>query len=332
MQNKTTRVVVLGTGGTIAGTAASAADHTGYTAAQLGIAELLAPWMDDAALETEQLAQLDSKDMDHATWQRLAHRVAQHLAREEVQAVVVSHGTDTLEETAYFLHRVLTPAKPVVLVAAMRPATALMSDGPQNLLDALAVARWPGAGGVVAVLAGRVIGAADLRKVHSYRLDAFDAGDAGAIACVAQGALTVWRDWPVRQGPAPVGLAVVSPDVATWPWVAIVTSHAGADARGVAALFDAGVQGIVVAATGNGTVHVAMEAVLQRALAAGVAVVRSSRCAFGALVGQGADALLLTGASEALPALAGAGPLTPVQARIELMLALMARRAAGAAT
>lgn len=332
MQNKTTRLVVLGTGGTIAGTAASAADHTGYTAAQLGIAELLAPWMDSADLETEQLAQLDSKDMDHATWQRLAHRVAQHLAREEVQAVVISHGTDTLEETAYFLHRVLAPAKPVVLVAAMRPATALMSDGPQNLLDALAVARWPGAGGVVAVLAGRVIGAADLRKVHSYRLDAFDAGDAGAIACVAQGTLTVWRDWPGRQGPAPVGLAVVSPDVAAWPWVAIVTSHAGTDARGVAALIDAGVQGIVVATTGNGTVHVAMQAVLQRALSAGVAVVRSSRCAFGALVGQGADALLLTGASEALPALAGAGPLTPVQARIELMLALMARRAAGAAT
>lgn len=333
MQNMpVNRLVVIGTGGTIAGTAASSTDHTGYTAAQLGIADLLAPLMDGAGLDTEQLAQLDSKDMDHATWQRLAQRVAHHLAREEVQGVVISHGTDTLEETAYFLHRVLAPVKPVVMVAAMRPATALMSDGPQNLLDAVAVARWPGAGGVVAVLAGRVIGAADLRKVHPYRLDAFDAGDAGAIAQVAQGALTVWRDWRVKQGPAPVGLPVVASDPASWPVVGIVTSHAGVDARWVDALVATGVHGIVVAATGNGTVHAAMEAALHRAAAAGVAVVRSTRCAFGALVGQGADALLLTGASEALPPFAGAGGLTPVQARIELMLALMARRAAGTAT
>ena len=177
-----------------------------------------------------------------------------------------------------------------------------------------------------------MIGAADLRKVHPYRLDAFDAGDAGAIAGVAQGRLTVWRDWVVKQGLAPVGLAVVATEVASWPVVGIVSSHAGVDARWVDALVGAGVHGIVVAATGNGTVHAVLESALQRAVSAGIAVVRSSRCAVGALVGQGADALLVTGASEALPPFAGAGALTPVQARIELMLALMARRAAGAAT
>ncbi len=137
------KIVILGTGGTIAGTAASPADAIGYTAAQLGVAQLVAgvPALAGLPLESEQVAQLDSKDMDFATWQRLAQRVAAHLARDEVQGVVITHGTDTLEETAYFLHRVLAPAKPVVLTAAMRPATSLQADGPQNLLDAVTLAR-----------------------------------------------------------------------------------------------------------------------------------------------------------------------------------------------
>jgi L-asparaginase/Glu-tRNA(Gln) amidotransferase subunit D len=121
MPSTASRVVVLGTGGTIAGTSADAADSVGYTAAQLGIAQLLATVPGGSALpwEAEQVAQLDSKDMDFATWQRLAARCAHHLARDEVAGVVVTHGTDTLDETAYFLHRVLAPAKPLVLTAAI---------------------------------------------------------------------------------------------------------------------------------------------------------------------------------------------------------------------
>ncbi len=323
MQNIPHRLAVLGTGGTIAGTAAAAHDHTGYTAAQLGIAHLLGqvPGLDASAVDTEQVAQLDSKDMDHATWQRLAQRVAHHLVRDEVQAVVVTHGTDTLEETAYFLHRVLAPVKPVVMCAAMRPATALQADGPQNLLDAVAVARTAGAGGVLAVLAGRVIAATDLRKLHTYRLDAFGAGDAGALGQVEQGTLRRFRDWP--SAPAhPAADRLLSGDPAHWPWVELLTSHAGADPRLVDALVDAGVRGLVVAATGNGTVHEALMPALARAQARDVAVVRSSRCAQGALVGAGADALGQTPAGGRIPSLAGAGALTPVQARIELMLAL----------
>ena len=326
MQRTDERVVVLGTGGTIAGTAATSADHTGYTAAQLGVAQLLAPLDGGGAgtVETEQVVQLDSKDMDHATWQRLARRVAHHLARDEVAAVVITHGTDTLEETAYFLHRVLAPHKPVVLTAAMRPATALQTDGPQNLQDALAVARWPGAAGVVAVVAGQVIGATDLRKVHTYRLDAFAAGDAGPIAQVEQGALRVHRRWP---GAGQGGVAeALSTDPARWPWVALVTSHAGADARLVEALLGQGVQGLVVAATGNGTLHAALGPGLQQAHAAGVPVLRSTRCAHGALVGDGADTLATPGLDH-WPMPAGAGALTPVQARIALMLRLLARGA-----
>ena len=115
-------VVILGTGGTIAGASSVAGDNVGYTAAQRSVADLLAavPPLAGTPVEAEQVAQLDSKDMDAATWQALARAVARHLARPAVQGIVVTHGTDTLEETAWLLQQVLAPAKPVVLVAAMR--------------------------------------------------------------------------------------------------------------------------------------------------------------------------------------------------------------------
>ncbi|MBT9527770.1 MAG: asparaginase, partial [Rhizobacter sp.] len=147
-------IVVLGTGGTIAGTSAVAGDNIGYTAAQIGVSQLVQaiPALSSVPLECEQVAQIDSKDMGFAIWRTLALRAAHHLARPEVTGVVVTHGTDTLEETAYFLQRVLEPAKPLVMTAAMRPATSPQADGPQNLLDAVRVAGHLGVQGVVAVL------------------------------------------------------------------------------------------------------------------------------------------------------------------------------------
>ena len=196
------KLVILGTGGTIAGTAARPDDAVGYTAARLGIGHLVAavPALRDADLELEQIAQIDSKDMDVATWQALAARAAHHLARAEVRGVIVTHGTDTLEETAYLLQRVLAPFKPLVLTGAMRPATSIAADGPANLADAVATARDAHAHGVLVAFAGRVWSGAELRKVHSYRTDAFNAGDAGPLALVEEGALrwlrvprTTWR-------------------------------------------------------------------------------------------------------------------------------------------
>ena len=168
MQNQSSTVVVLGTGGTIAGTAARTTDYVGYTPAQLSVQHLVQgiPAMAGVTIECEQVAQIDSKDMDHATWRALALRCALHLARAEVAGLVVTHGTDTLEETAWFLQRVLGPAKPVVLTGAMRPPGALESDGPQNLVDAVTVAREPAARGVVVAMAGRIHGAREVRKVH----------------------------------------------------------------------------------------------------------------------------------------------------------------------
>lgn len=307
-------VVILGTGGTIAGASAVAGDNVGYTAAQRSVADLLAavPALAGAPVEAQQVAQLDSKDMDAATWQVLARAVAAQLARAEVVGVVITHGTDTLEETAWLLQQVLAPAKPVVLVAAMRPATALAADGPQNLLDAVAVARTPGARGVVAVLAGRVHAAAAVRKVHTYRADAFDSGEAGVLGVVEEGVLRRFRDWPSG---VPLGLAVLDAGAADWPWVEIVTSHAAARGDAVRALLAAGVRGLVVAATGNGSVHRALAEALDDARAAGVPVWITTRCAGGALVAPPGSA----------PSPAAA--LSPWQARLALQLQLLADRA-----
>ena len=304
------KIVVLATGGTVAGTSASRGDNIGYTAATLGIAELLGgiASLQDFPLVTEQVAQIDSKDMDNAIWGRLARRCAHWLAQDDVRGIVITHGTDTLEETAYLLQALLAPSKPVVLTCAMRPATAISPDGPQNIVDAIAVAGWPAARGVVAVCAGTVHGADDVRKVHTYRVDAFSSGDAGPIGYVLERRVRQLRDWPH----AGRGAAALPAENADWPAVEIVTSHGGASARIVQALVDQGVQGIVVAGTGNGSIHHALEAALRVAQASGVRVVRATRCLDGVLVGRVDDGFTC------------AGGLTPVKARLALQLELMA--------
>ena len=308
--------VILGTGGTIAGTAADPGDNVGYRAAQIGIAQLVAavPALAGLDIEAEQVAQIDSKDMDFATWQRLARRVAHHLARDEVTGIVITHGTDTLEETAYFLQRVLAPVKPVVLTGAMRPATALLADGPQNLLDAVRVAGAVGACGVVAVFAGTAHSAFDVRKIHSYRLDAFGSGDAGPIGRVEEGRLRMARNWP--QGAA-LGLTSIDADPATWPRVEIVFNHAGAGAGVVRALQAQGVDGLVAAGTGNASFSAALDQALREAERAGVKVLRCSRCANGPVVADPGDGQTAT------------PERTPFQARIELLLQMLGARVAG---
>lgn len=315
MQSTLTTVAILGTGGTIAGTAASAADNVAYTAAQIGIGALAhaVPALAGLSLEAEQVAQIDSKDMTHTVWLALAQRVAHYLARADVAGIVITHGTDTLEETAWFLQRVLAPQKPVVLTAAMRPATSAQADGPQNLIDAVRVAQEPGARGVVAVLAGAVHGAMNVRKAHPYRLDAFSSGDAGPLAWIEAGVLRCLRPWPQT---AALGLDALGVNEAAWPAVEIVTSHAGARGAVVDALCAAGARGLVVAATGNGTVHAELQGSLQRARRLGVQVLIATRCVEGPIVaGSGALA-----GNAPWPPTTG---LSPVKARIDLMLSLM---------
>ncbi|MBT9549558.1 MAG: asparaginase [Hydrogenophaga sp.] len=322
MTKEVQRRVILGTGGTIAGRSNRQSDNVGYVAGEVRVEDLMAgiPALSNMSLEVEQLDQIDSKDMGFGVWQRLAERIAHHLAREDVAGVVVTHGTDTLEETAYFLEKVLRPVKPVVLTCAMRPSTALVPDGPQNLLDAVNAAGCVDLSGVVVVCAGLVHRAEHVAKVHSYRVDAFDSGDAGPVACVEEGEVR-WFHPPQR------ALAHPSSDTAllkqvlkagALPRVDIVTSHADADGGMVRALLAAGMvnaahlpRGLVVAATGNGTVHRALEAALHEAQRCGVRVVRATRCARGRVIPDAAN-----------PLRDSAG-LSPVKARLALALELL---------
>ena len=310
-------VVILGTGGTIAGLSASASDNIGYRAAQVGVDQLVAaiPSLTDGGpVLTEQVAQIDSKDMSFGVWARLAARVAHYLAREDVGGIVITHGTDTIEETAYFLQAVCQPKKPVVLTCAMRPASALVPDGPQNVIDALAVARHLGASGVTVVCSGTIHSALDVQKVHTYQLDAFSSGDGGPIGFIEEGKLRLVRNWPlapvIRAQAAIKTIATVA-SLADWPRVEIVMNYAGASGSLVDALVAQGVQGLVVACTGNGTLHHDLEAALLQAQAGSVRVVRATRCVNGRVLPKPGDLL---------PDSQG---LSPVKARVALVLELL---------
>jgi L-asparaginase len=326
MDKNLKKIVVLGTGGTIAGTAARAGDNLGYSAAQVGVAELLAQVSGMAevlkgdTLVAEQVAQVDSKDMSFAIWTTLVLRVQRYLAQDDVCGVVITHGTATLEETAYFLHALLPTAlqlrKPVVLTCAMRPTSALSPDGPQNVMDAVALARTPGACGVMAVCAGVVHGALTVQKVHVYRTDAFSSGDAGPLGFMEEGVLRRVKAWPLTLSHQAAASVEKIARITTWPRVEIVMNYAGGSAAVVDALLQplpgvAPLRGLVVAGTGNGTVHVDLMDALQRAEQAGVRVLRASRCGEGRVLPVAGSAF------------ADSQGLSPVKARVALMLDLM---------
>ncbi len=313
MPSTAAKVLIVGTGGTIAGRADSSTDHVGYTAGSVGIGELLdgVPPLRALPLAFEQLAQLDSKDMDFGTWQRLALRVQAAMDDPGIAGVVITHATDTLEETACLLHHVLQGNKPVVLTAAMRPASSLSPDGPQNLMDAVTLAHTPGVSGVLVCFAGRVHRGDRVRKVHSYQVDAFESPD-GVVAVLEDGVVRALQAWPLPLGWGAQRLPA-SPEA--WPRVAVVCNAVGEDGASVA-LWEALARqegrplGLVAAGTGNGTLSRALELALLGAQARGVAVLRATRCAAGPVVGGGG--------------LPNAGAMSWPQARVALLLQLLA--------
>lgn len=324
------KIVFLATGGTIAGKASSGNDNVGYVAAQVGVDDLLLaiPGLVEAlagqTLVPEQIAQVDSKDMGFEVWQLLAQRITHYLAQDDVSGVVVTHGTDTLEETAYFLHAVLPrdqlARKPVVLTCAMRPASSQTPDGPQNVLDALAVVNTPGALGVCVVCAGSVHAALSVQKVHPYKLDAFSSGDISPIGYVEEGVVRMVSQWSLAGLNQAFPAAQIGAISANWPRVEIVLNYVGASGATVDALLLHGhsagqrpVAGLVVAATGNGTIHHDLELALTNAVKAGVNVVVSTRCPQGCVIAHQASRFKV------------ATGLSPVKARIALMLSLMTR-------
>jgi L-asparaginase len=323
MQAKNQKIVVLGTGGTIAGESDSDSEGLSYKAAQRGINVLLESvakighglpqGLQHIEFESEQVAQIDSKDMDFATWRHLALRCVEWLAQEDVLAVVLTHGTDTLEETAYFLSRVVAAHKPIVMTCAMRPANYKDADGPQNLRDAMTVASKVKGAGVWMVAAGEVHHSQHVQKVHPTRINAFDSGENGPAAWIKDDQIT-WSSTFKADAMTHNISAHDLPAPAEWPWVEIVLNHVQADARHVDLLVKAGVNGLVLAGTGNGSVSLPMKEALMRADSAGVQVRITSRCQQGPV---------MTTPSHAFQVSEG---LNPVKTRVALLLDILSNK------
>src|SRR6187455_632789 len=275
-------VVVLATGGTIAGAAASDV-QAGYTSGQVGVDQLLAAVPQAkklAMLKGEQIANIGSQDMNDEVWIKLATRINALLAQPDVDGIVITHGTDTIEETAYFLNLVVKSAKPVVLTAAMRPSTALSADGPLNFFNAVAVAANKEAvgKGVLVVINDWIHGASSLTKTSTTAVQTFMSPVRGLIGTVAYGQAEFYR--------GPVGRNTVDSEfsldgVTTLPRVDIIMAYENMDGALIDAAAAAGAKGLVIAGVGNGN----MTEPAMKALAAqskkGIVSVRSSRVLTG---------------------------------------------------
>ena len=306
------RIVVLGTGGTIAGSAAASTDPTGYRAATTGVEQLLeaVPELGTLArLSGEQFSQVDSSDMTDAMLIALATRVEQLAADDGVDAIVITHGTDTLEETAYFLHLVGSGAKPVVLVGSMRPPTALSPDGPRNISAAVTVAasREVRGEGVLVVMNDEIHSARDVTKTSSLRVDSFDSPH-GALGVVAGGRVVMYRRLArPHTGATPFGIP------GSLPRSVVLYAHSGLEQLDLAALdgFDV----IVHAGFGNATVSARLVDALEAARARGALLVRASR--------TGSGTVTLVGASgETVNGWVAVDDQNPQRARILASLAL----------
>jgi len=311
------QIVILATGGTIAGAAPDPRQTSGYRAGALPIQALLAALPDLGGLATvagEQLYAIDSKDIEDGHWLALGRRIAELAAAPDVDGIVVTHGTDTLEETAWFLNLVVHTDKPVVLVGAMRPATALSADGPMNLYAALRTAAADAARGlgVLVVLNDQISAARDVTKRHAANVATFDCGPFGFLGEIGPAGPAFHRQ-PMRRHTRASAFDIA--DLDGLPPVEIVYGHAGMSTLFVDAAIAARVAGIVYAGTGEGTIH---QAVLPRLIAAraeGIAVVRASRTGSGRVAADGA-------VDDTALGFVAADTLVPQKARILLRLGL----------
>ena len=275
-------VMVLATGGTIAGAAATDV-QAGYTSGQVGVDQLIAAVPQArklANLKGEQISNIGSQDMNDAVWVKLAARINELAAQPDVAGIVITHGTDTIEETAYFLNLVVKTTKPVVLTAAMRPATALSADGPLNFFNAVAVAADKAAvnRGVLVVINDWIHGAASLTKTSTTAVQTFLSPQAGLIGTVAYGKAEFNRG-PIGKHTTGSEFAVTG--TSTLPRVDIIMAYENMDGSLIDAAASAGARGIVIAGVGNGDVTEAAVKALAAQAAKGIICVRASRVAVG---------------------------------------------------
>lgn len=271
-------VVVLATGGTIAGAGASAASSATYQAAKVPVEQLLTglPELGKVARVTgEQVFQIASESFTNQQLLTLARRVQALVRQPDVQGIVITHGTDTMEETGFFLNLVVQTDKPVVLVGSMRPGTALSADGALNLLGAVTVAASPESKGkgVLVSMADEIHTARDVAKLTNIRTSAF-ASPWGPLGMVVEGK-TWWFRAPVKRHTNASEFSIDR--IQALPPVDIVYSYANVPSTAVDALGAAGVQAIIHAGTGNGSVPDRIVPRLNDLRSKGVVIIRSSR-------------------------------------------------------
>ena len=318
--DKLPNVVVLATGGTIAGAAASDV-QAAYTSGQVGVEQLLAAVPQAkklAVMRGEQISNIGSQDMNDEVWLKLARRINELTAMSDVDGIVITHGTDTIEESAYFLNLVVKSKKPVVLTAAMRPSTALSADGPLNFFNAVAVAASKEAAGrgVLVVANDWIHGAGSLTKTSTTAVQTFLSPLSGLVGTVAYGEAEFYRG-PVGRSTADSEFSLDG--VAALPRVDIVMAHENMDGKLIEAAVAAGAKGIVIAGVGNGNMtQTALDSLAAQAKK-GIVCVRSSRVTTGR-VGRNVEV------NDDKLGLVASDALNPQKARVLLRLALLKPR------
>jgi L-asparaginase len=310
-QQPAPRVLVIATGGTIAGQAgAGQLTGTQLVAAVPGLADV-------ATIEVEEFGRVGSSAMTPDHWLRLSRRVNEAMRADPgLAGVVVTHGTDTMEETAYFLHLTVEDTRPVVLVGSMRVSTAVSADGPANLLAAVRVVAAPDVGGhgVLVVLNDEIHSARDVRKTDNNRVDTFVSAEWGALGVVDADRVLFRRVITTRHT---TSSAVRLGGATELPLVPIVADFAGNDGLVLRTWADRGARAVVVQAFGGGRASPEMRAAIDDVTARGIPVVLASRVPEGRVMGSGA---------AVARGVLSAGDLPPHKARVLLMLALLEQR------
>lgn len=307
---------ILATGGTIAGTGSSATSSN-YTAGQVAISTLLkaVPELNNIANITgEQVVRIGSQDMNDDVWLTLAKRINELLKRPDIDGIVITHGTDTMEETAYFLNLTVKSGKPVVLVGAMRPSTALSADGPLNLYNAVVVAgaKESMGKGVLVAMNGLVLGAESVLKMNTIDVQTFQAPNAGALGYIFNGKV-YYNMLPLKKHTTQSIFDVTR--LTSLPKVGIVYSYSNIEPDMVRPLLDNGYRGIIHAGVGNGNIHKNIFPLLIDARRKGILVVRSSRVPTG-------PTTLDAEVNDAEYQFVASQELNPQKSRVLLMLAL----------
>jgi L-asparaginase len=309
-------IIILATGGTIAGSGKSA-DNSGYDSGKLLIENLVSgvPEIKELAnIKAEQFSQIGSQDMDNEIWLKLAKRVNELAETSDVDGIVITHGTDTMEETAYFLNLTVHTKKPIILVGAMRPSTSISADGPLNLYNAIALAKDKNAKnkGVLVVASDNIYAARDVTKNNTINVAALGSNNFGAIGHINYGKAEFYYN-PIRVHTHDSEFNIDK--LKSLPKVEIVYGYANQNGKIIDNLVSEKIDGIIQAGVGDGNAYKAALDSLIKASRKGILVARSSRTGSGFVVRN-------SEINDDEYKFITADNLNPAKARILLMLAL----------